>query len=125
MTYSKSKEIAIVLLLINVCIPLIVGTTGTYFYVRQHLRASAWHRTAISARSKFECAFICKKDEMCGIANYGNLNSICESMQEGRVVSDIATETTEKWEMLGKPIKNRAINNSLWLIDLHFLNIAF
>ena len=63
------------------------------------------------AQSKLECAFICKKDEMCGIANYDNLNSMCEFVPEGMGVSYIVEDTTEKWEVLGKNIHNKSINN--------------
>ena len=51
-----------------------------------------------------------KKDEMCSIANYGNVNSMCEQINTGRIASDIAAET-EGWQMLVKSIQNRTINN--------------
>ena len=76
----------------------------TYFYVKQHLRAASGYRNSMLAQSKLECAFICKKDEMYGIANYDNLNSMCELVAEGVGVSYIVADTTERWEMLGKNI---------------------
>ena len=78
-----------------------MGNSDTYFYVQQHLRALAEHLTTISALSRLECAFICKEDELCSIANYDNINSMCELIQEGRIASEIAT-VTEGWHMLGK-----------------------
>ena len=107
---SKPRDFIILFLLIKLCIPLIIGNSDTYFYVQQHLRALAEHLTTIPVLSRLECASICKKDEMCSIANYGNLNSMCELINTGRIASDIAAET-EGWQMLGKSIQNRTINN--------------
>ena len=107
----KSSGFAILLLLIMLCIPLIIGNPDTYFYVKQHLRAVSGYRSTMPAKSKLECAFICTKDEKCGIANYDNLNSMCESVPEGMAVSYIAAGTTGRWEMLGKKIQNITIYN--------------
>ena len=61
------------------------------------------------AQSAFECACICKQDEMCGIANYDKLNSMCEVVPEGMGVSYIVEDTTDTWEMLGTTIKNKNV----------------
>ena len=100
----KSKDFALVLLLVNLCISLIIGGQHTYFYVQQHLQALSGHLTIIPSRSKFECTFICEKDEKCGIANYDSLNSMCEWVKRGMGVLEIAadTTTTEEWKLLGK-----------------------
>ena len=99
------------LLLINVCISLIIGGQHTYFYVQQHLRVSSGHLTIIPSRSKFECAFICEKDETCGIANYDSLNSMCEFVKRGMGVSKIAADTTEEWKLLGRKNLNKNRKN--------------
>lgn len=100
----KSRDFATVLLFIHLFIPFMIGNQDTYFYVKQHLRAASGYRITMPAQSKLECAFICKKDKICGIANYDNLNSMCESVPEGMAVSYIAAGTTGRWEMLGKKI---------------------
>ena len=88
-----------------------IGKGDTYFYVKQHLRAASGYRMTMPAQSKFECAFICKKDEMCGIANYDNLNLMCEVVPEGIDVSYVVEDTTERWKMLGKTIQNKTVKN--------------
>ena len=94
----KSSEFAILLLFISLCIPLIIGNPNTYFYLKHYLRAASGYRTTMPAQSKLECASFCKKNEMCGIANYDNLNSMCEFMPEGVCVSYITVDSTERWE---------------------------
>ena len=118
MFQSKPRDFIIIFLLIKLCIPVIIGNSDTYFNVQQHLRASAEHLTTVSALSRLECAFICKKDEMCSIANYENLNSLCELINAGRIASEIAT-VTEGWQMLGKIIQNRSISNLKLMINLY------
>ena len=98
----KSREFVIVVLLINACIPFMIGNQNTYFYVRHHLRALSEHLTTIPAQSKLECAWICEKNEKCGIANYDNIDSLCELVQERMDVSEIVTNTTIGWHLLGK-----------------------
>ena len=98
------------MLLIILNIPLIIANQDTYFYIRQDLRALSGHLVTISVLSKLECAFICKNVEICGIANYEKNNSKCELVQKGKGVSDIATETTEGWEMIGKKNQNKTID---------------
>ena len=46
---------------------------------------------------------------MCGIANYANANFVCELVQQGMGVSEIATETSGGWQMLGKKNQNNNI----------------
>ena len=88
----KSRDFATVLLFIHLFIPYMIGNQDTYFYVKQHLRAVSEYRT-MPAQSNLECAFSCKKNEKCGIANYDNLNSMCEFVQEGVGVSYIAADS--------------------------------
>ena len=101
MFYVKLRYFAIVLFLLHLKTPLIIGEQNTYFYVQQHLRAVSGHLSSIPAQSKMQCAFICNENEMCGIANYANENFVCELVQQGMGVSEIATETTGGWQMLG------------------------
>ena len=101
---SNSRDFAIVFFLTKLCIHFVSGDPGTYFYIKQNLRAVSGYRSTMPAQSKFECAFICTKDEKCGIANYDNVNSMCQSVPVGMAVSYIAAGTTGRWEMLGKKI---------------------
>ena len=107
----KSRDFATVLLLIHFFIPFMIVNQDTQFYVNQHLRAASGYRFTMPAQSKLECAFICKKDKICGIAKYDNLNSMCEFVPEGMGVSYIVEDTTDKWEILGKNIQNKTIDN--------------
>ena len=118
MFQSKPRDFIIIFLVIKLSIPLIIGNPDTYFFLQQHLLALEEHVTTISALSRLECASICKKYEICSIANYGHLNSMCELINAGRIASEIA-RVTERWQILCKTIQIRSINNLKLMISLY------
>ena len=101
----NSRSYPITVTFISLVIPLIIGQTGTYYYSHRNLRTLAENNITVPARSKLECAIICKSDENCVTANYGisnENNSICELMSIESQVSGFSTETSGNWHTLGK-----------------------
>ena len=105
MIHLTTMGYPITVTLISLVIPLIIGQTETYYYSHQNLRTLAENNITVPARSKLECAIICKNDENCVTANYGksnDKNSICELMSIESQVSGLSTETSCKWHTLGR-----------------------